>query len=71
MGKDLIIEVRVKWDDLMSSANAENTIKRKVVDEVVKRIVEELPIPEIDFSDLKELVKARIVKRKVDEVLGS
>lgn len=78
-GKDIVIEVRVKWDDFMNndqlhllsmfSERAENVIRHKVVDELVKRIVKDLPTPKIDLSDLKERVKDRIVDRKVDEVL--
>lgn len=78
--KDLVVQVSIKWDDLagkddldmfrLFSERSEDAIKRKVVDEVVKRIIDELPTPEIDMSDLKERIKQAIVERKLDEVLG-
>lgn len=79
MSKELVVEVRIKWDEFVGSDQltvfgmfrdaSENAIKRKVVDEVVKRAVEELETPEIDLSDLKDLIKQGIVDRKIDEVL--
>lgn len=81
MSKDFIVEVRIKYEeyagrhelDLMSlfQSRSEDAIKRKLVDSIVKKYLDELPELEIDLSDLKERVKDAIVDRKVDEVLES
>ena len=77
--EEIVIEVRVKYEDFMNCdqltmlsmfrERSSSEIKRKVVDEIVKRIVAELDMPDIDLSDLKERIKEGIVNRKIDEVL--
>lgn len=79
MSKDIIVEVRIKYDELMSkdeldilgifTTSSTDAIKRKVIDTVTEKLLTDLPEIDIDLSDLKERVKERIVERKVDEVL--
>lgn len=81
MSKDLIVEVRIKWDDLMNkdelgllslfTEKSENAIKRKIVDGLANKALETLPNIDIDLADIKERVKQGIVDRKIDEVLGN
>lgn len=75
MSKDIIIEVRIKYDDLMSRDELDlfrtfhdsstNAIKRRVVDELVEKFTATMK-PEdldIDLSDVKQLVKQKIIEK--------
>jgi endonuclease III len=79
MSKEFIVEVRIKYDELMSkdeldifsifSSRSSDAIKRRIVEQVVEKYMTELPKLDIDLTDLKEQIKAGIVERKIDEVL--
>lgn len=79
MSKDIIVEVRIRYDELVDkdelqmlhlfSDRSTDAIKRKIVDAAAHRFLENMPPLDIDLSDIKERVKERIIDRKVDEVL--
>jgi len=79
MNKEVVVEIRVKYDDLMAMdeldvlsmymGKTQTHIGRQVTQAIVEKIVPELKIPEIDKEKLAKDVYNKVLEIKAREVL--
>lgn len=83
MSKDLVVQVKIKYDDFMDkdelrtfelfADRSTDAIKRKLVDELVTKFAATVTLDDLDFdlSDVATLVKQRIIDKAAEAAVDA